>query len=135
VAPQPQHGDRATRAPIDYLYNCKASGVQVTGYPLGVLNPLSTASPQSPYPNYHPNLPSFPGVPIGNCPNASLVPPYIDTLTSTSLVISGRVGSIPGIAPPNGGTWLQWSVGHSCTSPGNVTVTGNVWFDCGAAGV
>jgi hypothetical protein len=132
VAPQPQHGDRATRAPIDYLYNCKASGVQVSGYPLGVLNPLSTASPQSPYPNYHPNLPSFPGVPIGNCPSASLVPPYIDTLTG--LTSSGSVGSTAGVAPLNG-TWQRWTSTYSCTPSGTIPASGNWWIDCGPGGI
>jgi hypothetical protein len=134
VSPQPQHGDRATRAPVDYAFNCKAGGVAVSGYPIGVAlaPPISTASPASPYPNFHPNLPSFPGVPIPNCSVASVVPPYIDTLTSWP---TKGIGSTAGIAPLNG-TWTRWSTLYSCTPSGTTNVSNqNVWIDCGASGL
>ena len=128
VSPQPTHGKRATRAPIDYLYNCKATGVAVSGYPTGVASPPSL----SPYPNYHPNLPSFPGVPIDNCPNASLVPPYMDTLTGTAF--SGSVGSTAGTAPLHG-SWSRWTSSFSCTPGALPPLSGNWWIDCGASGL
>jgi hypothetical protein len=50
VAPQPVAGDRATRAPVDWRYNCKSS-----------------------YPTYH-------GIVIPKCTSSGTVPPYVDNL-------------------------------------------------------
>jgi hypothetical protein len=121
LAPQPQHGDPASRAYIDWKYNCK------TGYPL------------------------FHGVTVNDCPNTAARGgtsyPYIDNLT-TAIGTSGTpsTGTWTKIGP--GGNQcspsasITYPVGNyyvACTKGNNgfvvnsgVTVTfsgGNVVFD------
>jgi hypothetical protein len=120
VAPQPQHGDPASRAYIDWKYNCKAG-----------------------YPTFH-------GVTINDCPNTAARGgtsyPYIDNL-KTAIGASGTpAGAWTKIGPggsqcsPNAS--ITYPVGNyyvACTKGNNgfvvnsgVTVTfsgGNVVFD------
>lgn len=65
LSPQPVNGDRATRAPVDWKWNCK------TGYP-----------------DYH-------GVKIADCPEAGTTPPYIDQLTTLVTNNTSGNGHVP----------------------------------------
>jgi hypothetical protein len=79
-------------------------------------------------------------VPLTNCPNASLVPPYIDTLTGNWPPVPaqgpfpGTIGSSAGTAPQHG-TWSRWSSLYSCTPGAPISVSGNWWIDCGPGGI
>jgi hypothetical protein len=125
LAPTPIHVPRrATRAPVDYRWNCK------TGYPA-----------------YDVGTTGYPGIEIPDCPVAATVPPYIDllrALVGTSGAPSG-FGTYPRPGVPSdkcnvdghvvlpAGNWfvncanLQVGGGTSITfSGGNVVTRGSI---------
>jgi hypothetical protein len=103
ITPQPTNrSTRATRAPVDWQFNCKSD------------NDGNDAT--SIYPNYR----NSPLVQIPDCPDSPARPAYIDLLRT---YVNG-VAATP--IPPTG--WTLWSP-RSC-SPGSITVTGNVRVDC-----
>ncbi|HWC10563.1 MAG TPA: pilus assembly protein TadG-related protein [Acidimicrobiales bacterium] len=90
ITPQPVSlGNRSTRSLVDWRFNCKSG-----------------------YPDFH-------GLAVGDCPNASSVPPYVDNL-KTAVKASGRPSP----------TYQQWSLGHGCSPVGTVLAAGNWWVDC-----
>jgi hypothetical protein len=110
VSPQPLSADdRATRAPVDWNWNCKSS---LTGSPVA-----PGSSPASAYPNYR-TL-----VPIPNCPTALTRPAYIDGLRAAI----GTTAS-PGTDIASFNRWT--TSGKSCSPSGLTTVNGNWWIDC-----
>lgn len=116
MTPQPSSSTRATRAPIDWRYNCKPGA--------------------GAYPNYH-------GIAIGPCLNDPTTPPYIDDLRSavgSSGLPSGTYQrwSTTQSCNPSGtvtvaGNWLvDCAGGLSIGSGTTVTFTnGNVVLDGG----
>ena len=120
VAPQPVPAiERATRAPIDWRYNCKRGP-----------NVFSPA-----YPAYH-------GVTMADCPVDVTTPPYIDQLTA-AVGTSGQPISSSFVRwsslyscnnPPvatitlNGNTWVDCTT-LNIGSGTNVIFNGNVVFD------
>jgi Flp pilus assembly protein TadG len=115
VAPQPTGAEeRATRAPVDWVWNCKSTE---GGAP--VANPGSTVGPPSAYPD-------FKGiVPITNCTDYAIRDPYIDQLRAF-VNPSGQMDTpfIPWTGPG--------SLGYSCAPNGLIeTPAGtNVWINC-----
>jgi hypothetical protein len=113
VLPQPiPSPERATRAPVDWLWNCKAS-----------------------YPNYF-------GVVVAPCPSTSTREPYIDKLKAaigTSGAPTGfqRWSTAHGCSPSGtitatGNWWVDCPGGLSMTNGTTVNITGgNVIFDGG----
>jgi Flp pilus assembly protein TadG len=106
LAPQPQHGDVATRAYLDWRYNCKTSPPTASG---------STTA----YPIFH-------SVTIENCPYTAASGgssyPYIDNL-KTAIGSSGS---------PATGSWTQIGPGGNACSP-NASVkypVGNYYVKC-----
>lgn len=65
LSPQPVNGDRATRAPVDWKWNCRSG-----------------------YPAYH-------GTRIADCPQAGKTPPYIDQLTALVTNNTSGNGHVP----------------------------------------
>jgi hypothetical protein len=107
LLPQPRpSGERATRAPVDWTFNCKAS-----------------------YPNYKPGTVA---VPIESCPSTGDGAhfPYIDNLVAA---IGNTTGSAPATGAWQ--RWTTGGGGHSCNPSGNTTVTGNWWVDCSTLSV
>ncbi len=119
VAPQPVPAlQRATRGPVDWMYNCKRGP-----------NPLTPA-----YPAYH-------GVTIQDCPSDYTTGPYIDQLT-TAVGASGQpVDSsfarwratqncnVPsGTFVVNGNAWVDCNT-LNLGNGSNVVFNGNVVFD------
>jgi len=102
LRPQPiSSGERATRAPVDWRYNCKST-----------------------YPDYDGG--SGADIPIDGCPytvataTTPAVPAYMDKLEAA-------VGSS---GMPTTGSWQRWQAFHSCNPSGAITVSGNWWVDC-----
>jgi len=119
VAPQPQPAlQRATRGPVDWMYNCKRGS-----------NPLTPA-----YPTYH-------GITIQDCPSDYTTGPYIDQLT-TAVGTSGqpvdasfarwqatKSCNVPtGIFVVSGNSWVDCTT-LNLGNGANVTFNGNVVFD------
>jgi hypothetical protein len=113
VAPQPKSsGDRATRAPVDWRYNCK------TGYPA-----------------YH-------GIAMANCPSASTTPAYVDLLraavgtsgqpTGYQRWRAGHSCNPSGAVVVTGNWWIDCPGGLNIGNGATVTfANGNVVFDSG----
>lgn len=113
VTPQPIYGERPTRAPVDWSYNCK------TGYP-----------------DYH-------GVIVPDCPRADTDPAYVDALRSTIGTSGSpgasyqRWSTVHGCKPSgtivaSGNWWVDCSSGLSIGNGADVTFAdGNVVLDGG----
>ncbi len=91
---------RATRAPVDHRFNCKA------GYPMYLGSVI-----------------------IRDCKFASTSQPYIDALRALSGITTPNTGLyVAGTMP--GGFTSYTSLGGSCNVKGNMTITGNTWINC-----
>lgn len=93
LAPRPRPGRRVTRSVVDHKYNCK------TGYP-----------------DYH-------GIPIGDCPKAGVISPYIDDLRAyirNDILAPGAAGD------------FQIYTGPCNTQPLDppIALNGNWWINC-----
>lgn len=114
ITPQPvPAGKRATRAPVDWQFNCK------TGYPA-----------------YH-------GIAIPDCPDAATIPPYVDRLVTavgasgkptgyTRWTTGGRSCNASGTIVVSGNFWVDCPGGLTIGTGTSVTFSdGNVVLDGG----
>jgi Flp pilus assembly protein TadG len=114
ISPQPtSSGERATRAPVDWKYNCKAT-----------------------YPN-------FAGLGVAGCDDVATTPPYVDNLRTAITGTVAGVGTNPGgyqtwsptrscTGQPTGTFDGNWWVNCPSFKVGNgttLTFNGNVVFD------
>jgi Flp pilus assembly protein TadG len=119
IAPQPSPAlERATRAPVDWQYNCKRGP--------NVLTPI--------YPKYH-------GVPIGDCPIDVTSGPYIDQLVTAAGLVGPPISTsfarwsatkncnVPtGTVVVTGNSWVDCST-LSIGAGTDLVFNGNVVFD------